>query len=79
VRHYQRLLGYLRPYLWPRGVLAVICMLLFSGIESSIPFVAKYTFDQVFTEKHLDALPFAIIGVSCSRSAAGSSTSPPST
>jgi subfamily B ATP-binding cassette protein MsbA len=63
VRHYQRLLGYLKPYLWPRGFLAVVCMLLFSGIESSIPFVAKYTFDQVFTEKHLDALPFAIIGV----------------
>jgi len=63
MRHYQRLLGYLRPYIWPRGVLAVICMLAFSGIESSIPFLAKYTFDQVFTEKHLDALPFAIIGV----------------
>jgi subfamily B ATP-binding cassette protein MsbA len=63
VRHYQRLLGYLKPYIWPRGVLAIICMLAFSGIESSIPFVAKYVFDQVFTEKHIDALPWAIIGV----------------
>ena len=63
MRHYQRLLGYLRPYIWPRGVLAVICMLAFSGIESSIPFVAKYTFDQVFTEQQLEALPFAIVGV----------------
>jgi subfamily B ATP-binding cassette protein MsbA len=63
VRHYQRLLGYLRPYIWPRGVLAVLCMLAFSGIEGSIPFVAKYTFDRVFTEKHIEALPWAIIGV----------------
>ncbi len=63
MRHYQRLLGYLKPYLWPRGVLAVLCMLAFSGIESSIPFVAKYVFDQVFTAKHIDALPWAILGV----------------
>jgi subfamily B ATP-binding cassette protein MsbA len=63
MRHYRRLLGYLRPYVWPRGVVAVICMLAFSGVESSIPFLAKFTFDQVFTQKQLDALPWAVVGV----------------
>ena len=52
MKQYRRLLGYLRPYLWPRGVLAVVAMLGFSGVESSIPFLAKFTFDQVFTQQH---------------------------
>ena len=60
---YVRLLRCLRPYLWPQGVLAVACMLAFSGIESGIPFLAKFTFDQVFTQQQADALPFAVIGV----------------
>jgi subfamily B ATP-binding cassette protein MsbA len=63
MRRYARLLAYLRPYLWPYEVLAVACMLGFSGVESAIPFLAKFTFDQVFTEQHWDALPFAVIGV----------------
>ncbi len=61
--HYRRLLSYLRPYVWPHGVFAVVCMVSFSGVESAIPFLAKYTFDQVFTQQHLDALPFAVAGV----------------
>jgi subfamily B ATP-binding cassette protein MsbA len=60
---YFRLISYLRPYLWPRGVLAVACMLAFSGVESGIPFLAKFTFDQVFTQQHAEALPFAVVGV----------------
>jgi len=61
--HYRRLLSYLRPYVWPQAVVAVVCMLAFSGVESGIPFLAKYTFDQVFTQQHLDALPLAVVGV----------------
>jgi len=63
VRQYRRLLGYLRPYVWPHGVLAVVCMLAFSGVESSIPFLAKFTFDGVFTRQNMEALPYAVAGV----------------
>jgi subfamily B ATP-binding cassette protein MsbA len=63
VRQYRRLLAYLRPYVWPRGVVAVACMLAFSGVESAIPFLARYTFDQVFTSHVSEALPWAVLGV----------------
>src|SRR5438093_13294 len=63
MKQYRRLLGHLRPYLWPHGVLAVVAMLGFSGVESSIPFLAKFTFDQVFTQQHREALPLAVVGV----------------
>jgi subfamily B ATP-binding cassette protein MsbA len=63
MKQYRRLLEYLRPYVWPRGVVAVITMLGFSGVESSIPFLAKFTFDQVFTQQHQSALPYAVVGV----------------
>jgi len=57
---YRRLLAYLRPYVWPHGAIAVACMLAFSATESSIPFLAKFTFDQVFTQHHSGALPLAV-------------------
>ena len=63
MKQYRRLLRYLQPYLWPHGVVAVACMLGFSAVESSIPFLAKYTFDQVFTQQHPEALPLAVVGV----------------
>src|SRR5207253_1245189 len=63
MKQYRRLLGYLRPYLWPHGALAILAMLGFSAVESSIPFLAKFTFDQVFTQQHRDALPLAVVGV----------------
>src|SRR5262249_29920603 len=62
VNQYRRLLSYLRPYLWPQGVAAVAFMLAFSGIESSVPFLAKFTFDQVFTQHHDEALGWAVVG-----------------
>ena len=60
---YRRLLGYLRPYIWPHGVAAVVCMLLFSALESAVPFIARFTFDRVFTARELQALPLAVTGV----------------
>jgi ATP-binding cassette, subfamily B, bacterial MsbA len=60
---YRRLLGYLRPYWWPHGVVAVIAMLGFSAVEGGVPFLAKYTIDQVFTQHHPEALPFAVVFV----------------
>ena len=61
--NYRRLLRYLQPYVWPRGVIAVVCMLGFSAVESGLPFVAKFTFDQVFTQHHQGALPLAAVAV----------------
>ncbi len=63
MKQYVRLLRYLRPYVWPYGVLAVASMLIFSALESAIPFIARYTFDQVFTQQHKEALPLAVIAV----------------
>jgi subfamily B ATP-binding cassette protein MsbA len=60
---YRRLLRYAQPYVWPRGVLAVAFMLGYSALESAVPFVVKYTFDQVFTEQRSMALSFAVFAV----------------
>jgi len=63
MRLYLRLLRQVRPYLWPHAVLAVVFMLSFSATESALPFLLKFSFDQVFTQKHEAALPLAVIGV----------------
>jgi subfamily B ATP-binding cassette protein MsbA len=63
VKLYWRLIRYLRPYVWPHGVAAVAVMLAFSGAESALPFLLKFSFDQVFTAKHVEALPLAAGGV----------------
>jgi subfamily B ATP-binding cassette protein MsbA len=57
---YSRMLRYLRPYVWPHMVLAVLFMLAFSGIESSVPFLIKFTFDQVFTRQQPEHLQLAV-------------------
>jgi subfamily B ATP-binding cassette protein MsbA len=61
MKQYGRLLSYLRPYVWPRFVVAVVCMLSHSGVETSVPFIAKYTFDQVFNQQHPEALPLVVV------------------
>ena len=63
MRQYRRLLGYLRPYIWPHGVLAVACMLAFAAVEGSLPFLAKYIFDRVFASQHPAELPLAVVGI----------------
>lgn len=63
---YRRLLRYLRPYVWPYFVLAVFCMILFSGTNGVMPFLIRHIFDDVFTAKDramLQLLPMVIIGV----------------
>ncbi len=45
---YRRLLSYLRPYIWPHEVIAVLCMLGFSAVDTGIPLLAKFGFDYVF-------------------------------
>src|SRR5262249_57699499 len=47
MKHYRRLLGYLRPYVWPYGIIALGCMLVSNAVEGAIPLLAKYTLHQV--------------------------------
>jgi subfamily B ATP-binding cassette protein MsbA len=63
VKEYRRILRYLRPYIWPRGVLAVVFMLVFSGLESGIPFLIKYAFDEVFANQSVDALNWVVLSI----------------
>jgi ATP-binding cassette, subfamily B, bacterial MsbA len=63
---YRRLLAHLRPYVWPRFVVAVVCMLLYSGTNGVMPYLVRSVFDDVFVHKQewaLRVLPLAIVGV----------------
>ncbi len=74
---YRRLLRYLRPYIWPRFVLAVVCMLVFSATNGVMPFLVRYIADDIFAEKNmviLKLLPGVIIAVFLVRGLAGFGT-----
>ncbi len=63
---YRRLLAYLRPYVWPRFVLAVICMILYSATNGVMPWLVRSVFDDVFVHRKewaLQALPAVIVAV----------------
>ena len=63
---YRRLLGYLRPYVWPRFVVAVLCMVLYSSTNGVMPYLVRAIFDDVLLQKRawaLQMLPLAIVGV----------------
>ena len=53
---YRRLLAHLRPYVWPRFVAAVVCMLLYSGTNGLMPYLVRSVFDDVFVHKREWAL-----------------------
>lgn len=64
--HHRRLLRYLRPYVWPYFVGSIVCMILFSATSGVMPFLVRFVFDDVFTNKDLAVLrvlPAAIVGV----------------
>jgi subfamily B ATP-binding cassette protein MsbA len=66
----RRLLRYLRPYLWPYFAAAMLCMALFSASNGVMPFLVRYIFDDVFTNKNVDMLrilPLVIIGTFVAR------------
>ena len=66
MKNYLRLLIFLKPYIWPYLVLAVICMLGYSATSGALPFLTKHIFDDVFAKKDeavLGLLPFAILGI----------------
>ena len=61
---YRRLLGYMRPYVWPRFVIAIVCMLVFSSSNGLMPFLVRGIFDDIFAAKNalmLYALPVVIL------------------
>jgi len=48
---YRRLLEYLRPYIWPRFALGVVCMIVYSASNGAVPFLVRNIFDDVFTAR----------------------------
>src|SRR5439155_20925729 len=67
-----RLLGYLRPYVWPRFALAVVCMVLYSSTNGVMPYLVRSVFDDVFLQKKewaLRLLPVVIVTVFLFRAA----------
>jgi len=66
VNIYRRLLKYLRPYLWPYFILAMICMAAYSATTGAAPLLLKHVIDDVFTRKDQTALaylPLLIVAV----------------
>ncbi|MDX2168898.1 MAG: lipid A export permease/ATP-binding protein MsbA [Deltaproteobacteria bacterium] len=60
----RRLLGYMRPYVWPYFAGAMACMILFGATNGVMPFLVRFIFDDIFTAKNaavLQVLPIAII------------------
>ncbi len=53
---YVRLLRYLRPYIWPWFVAAVVSMLLFSASTGVLPLLVERVFDDIFGSKNVFAL-----------------------
>jgi subfamily B ATP-binding cassette protein MsbA len=65
VNVYRRLFPFLRPYLVPEFVVALICMLMFSATNGILPFLVEHIFDDIFARKDLSALsflPWVIVG-----------------
>ena len=70
----RRLLGYMRPYIWPHFTLAMVTMVLFGSTNGAMPFLVRFIFDDIFTEKNaavLHVLPLAIILVFVFRGVCG--------
>lgn len=63
---YKRLLQFLKPYVWPYFVAAMICMVGYSVTSGAMPFLVESVMDDIFAkkdEKALFYLPFLIVGV----------------
>lgn len=55
---YIRLIGFLKPYLWPYFTIAVICMAGFGATDGTLPFLVQRIIDDVFTRKDQAALTY---------------------
>jgi len=59
-------LQYLKPYVWPYFVLAMVCMVGYSATEGAMPFLVQWMMDDVFVKKDvamLHYLPVTIIAI----------------
>jgi ATP-binding cassette, subfamily B, bacterial MsbA len=66
LKNYRRLLQYLKPYVWPYFVLAMVCMVGYSATEGAMPFLVQWMMDDVFIKRDADMLyylPPTIIGI----------------
>ena len=66
----RRLLGYLSPYMWPFFTGAMVCMILFGATNGVMPYLVRFIFDDVFTNRDmavLRILPLIIIGTFLAR------------
>ena len=66
MKDYLRLLQFLRPYIWPYFVLAMVCMLGYSATQAALPFMVQWMMDDVFVKKNVAVLyyvPGAVIGI----------------
>src|SRR6266508_3453398 len=66
VKDYIRLLSFLKPYVWPHFVLAMVCMVGFGATDGALPFLVQRVIDDIFTRRDQTALkylPFVIIGI----------------
>ena len=62
---FKRLLKLARPYS-VRFALAILCMIIAGGLQSSLALVSKPAIDEIFVSKNIAALkwiPFAIVGI----------------
>lgn len=60
---YSRLFAFVKPY-WKRIVIALICMILLSGINALIAYLVKPAIDEIFLKKDLTMLaliPLALV------------------
>ena len=51
MKTYLRLLSFLKPYVWPYFVIAVMCMIGYSATDGALPFLVQRVFDDVFQKK----------------------------
>jgi ATP-binding cassette, subfamily B, bacterial MsbA len=58
VSTYIRLIGFLKPYLWPYFTIAVLCMVGFGATDGMLPFLVQQIIDDVFTRKDQAALTY---------------------
>jgi subfamily B ATP-binding cassette protein MsbA len=61
---YFRLLPFLKPYVWPYSILAMVCMLAYGGSDGVLPFLVQHIMDDVFARKDttmLFYLPLVIV------------------
>jgi subfamily B ATP-binding cassette protein MsbA len=58
VKIYIRLLSYLKPYVWPYFILAMVCMVAFGATDGVLPFLVQKIIDDVFTLKDETALTY---------------------